>query len=110
MTISSDPVWVGIDSAKATIDVAIGPTGPVTTYANTDAGHRTLLTQLATVACAGIVLDATGAYHLALVGTVQAAGHLPSASPPTGGAPENGPRTIRRMPCSWRTSVRSSSP
>lgn len=79
---SSDAIWIGIDIAKATMDVALGATGEVTTYANTGPGHRKLGKRLATLAVAGIVLEATGPYHLTLVETLQAAGWRPSVINP----------------------------
>ncbi len=74
--------WVGIDVAKAHLDVAIGETSPVRRFPNTAAGHRRLLAALGAVAVAGIVLEATGAYYQALMAQLQAAGYAPAAINP----------------------------
>ena len=76
------PLWIGIDIAKATLDVALGPDGPCHTYPNTPAGHRRLLKALTPVPVAGLVLEATGPYHLALVEALQGAGLWPSVLNP----------------------------
>lgn len=76
------PVWIGIDVAKASLDVAVGPTGARLSYPNTRAGHRHLVRDLRRVAVAGLVLEATGAYHLDLVEALQAAGFRPSVLNP----------------------------
>lgn len=39
----SEKIAVGIDVAKATLDVAFGAAGIVATYPNTPAGHEELL-------------------------------------------------------------------
>ena len=76
------PVWIGIDVAKASLVVALGPDGPRTTYPNTPAGQHRLLRALAALPVAGLVLEATGAYHLALVEALQGAGYRPSVLNP----------------------------
>jgi transposase len=76
------PRWIGIDIAKASLDVAIGPDGPRATYPNTPAGHRRLVRDLRRVAVAGLVLEATGPYHLEFVDTLQGAGFRPSVLNP----------------------------
>jgi transposase len=72
------PLWIGIDVAKASLDVALGPDGPRATYPNTRPGQRRLVRDLQRVTVAGLVLEATGSYHLELVETLQAAGYHPS--------------------------------
>lgn len=76
------PLWIGIDVAKASLDVAIGPTGPRATYPNTGPGQRRLLRDLRRYSVTGVVLEATGPYHLHLVDTLQAAGYRPSVLNP----------------------------
>jgi transposase len=51
---------VGIDVAKATLDVAVRPTDERWTVANDEAGIRTLVEQLRAVAPTQVVLEATG--------------------------------------------------
>lgn len=76
------PLWIGIDIAKATLDVAIGPTGPRHTYPNTRPGHRRLVRDLRRVTVAGLVFEATGPYHQELVEILQGAGFRPSVLNP----------------------------
>lgn len=59
--------FVGIDVAKAKLDVALTPTAPVFTVANTEAGLAPLMTQLQELAPTRIVVEATGGYDLPLV-------------------------------------------
>ncbi len=75
-------LWIGIDVAKASLDVALGPDGPRATYPNTPAGRRRLLQDLRRVTVAGLVLEATGPYHLDLVETLQQGGYRPSVLNP----------------------------
>lgn len=76
------PLWIGIDVAKAALDVALGPDGPRHTYPNSRTGHRRLVHDLRRVTVAGIALEATGPYHLELVETLQGAGFRPSVLNP----------------------------
>lgn len=64
---------VGIDVAKATLDVHVRPTDAQWSVANDEAGIRTLVAQVAAVAPALIVLEATGGYELGVVGALAAA-------------------------------------
>lgn len=59
--------YVGIDVAKATLDVASDPPGLTTTTPNTEAGLHALVPQVAALAPARIVVEATGGYELPLV-------------------------------------------
>lgn len=68
------PVWIGIDVSKATLEGAMGSDGRRFAVPNTATGHRQLLRRLATVSVAGIVVESTGTYHLAVVRAIQAAG------------------------------------
>lgn len=64
---------VGIDVAKATLDVAVRPTDERWAVANDEAGIRTLVEQLRGVAPQQVVLEATGGYELAVVSALAAA-------------------------------------
>lgn len=59
--------YVGIDVAKATLDVASEPPGWTTTTPNTEAGLRALVPQLQARAPERIVVEATGGYELPVV-------------------------------------------
>jgi transposase len=65
---------IGIDVAKAELVVAHGPTGPVRSVANDEAGVRALAAELIEVAPVLIVLEATGGYELLSVAALAAAG------------------------------------
>jgi len=65
--------WVGIDVAKATLDVQVRPSDERWTVANDEAGIRTLVEQLRAVAPQQVVLEATGGYELAVVSALAAA-------------------------------------
>lgn len=64
---------VGIDVAKATLDVQVRPSDERWTVANDEAGIRTLVEQLRAVAPQQVVLEATGGYELAAVSALAAA-------------------------------------
>ena len=66
--------WIGIDVAKAWLDVADGVTGPLTRVANTPEGVAALAAQLAADPPAGIVLEATGGYERWAAAALRAAG------------------------------------
>jgi transposase len=71
-------LFVGIDVAKARLDIAVRPTGERWTVTNDEAGITTLVTRLQRTAPALIVLEATGGYQRAVVAALAAAG-LPLA-------------------------------
>ena len=71
---SASPIFVGIDVAKAPLDVALRPTGERWTVPNDDARIAALVVQLQAVAPTLIVLEATGGYHRAAVAALVAAG------------------------------------
>ena len=73
---SENQIFVGIDVAKAQLDVALRPTGERWTVANEDASLTALVAQLQAVAPTLIVLEATGGYQRAVVAAL-AAGGLP---------------------------------
>lgn len=65
---------VGIDVSKGTLDVQVRPTDAQWSVANDDAGIRSLIARLQTVAPTQIVIEATGGYELAVVSALAAAG------------------------------------
>ena len=75
---SPSPLFVGIDVAKAPLDIAVRPTGERWTVTNDEAGLIALVARLQRVAPALIVLEATGGYQRAVVAALAAAG-LPIA-------------------------------
>jgi transposase len=70
------PCFVGIDVSARTLDVALLPAGQTWQVANDAAGHADLRAQLAPLAPARIVLEATGGYERP-VGRVLAEAGLP---------------------------------
>jgi transposase len=71
----SEKIAVGIDVAKATLDIAFGTEGTVATYPNTPTGHEELLSALAGYRVDLVVLEATGTYEVAVGCALQAAGY-----------------------------------
>jgi transposase len=71
-------VFVGIDVAKAQLDIALRPTGKRWAVTNEDTGIAALVAQLLAVQPTLIVLEATGGYQRAVVAALAAAG-LPLA-------------------------------
>jgi transposase len=71
---SPSQLFVGIDVAKAQLDIAVRPTGECWTVTNDDAGIAALVAQLEAVAPTLIVLEATGSYQRAAVAALAAAG------------------------------------
>lgn len=70
--------YVGIDVAKAWLDVAVRPSGASWRVANQEAAWPPLVAQLQALAPAAIVLEATGGYEREVVAALGAAG-LPVA-------------------------------
>jgi transposase len=71
-------VFVGIDVAKAQLDIALRPTGERWALTNDDAGIAVLVPRLQAIAPQLIVLEASGSYQRAVVAALAAAG-LPVA-------------------------------
>lgn len=71
---SAPAVCVGIDVAKATLDVAVRPSGERWTCANDQAALPALVARLRALAPALVVLEATGGFELAAVAALAAAG------------------------------------
>ena len=69
----SPQVFVGIDVAKAHLDMAVRPTGTRWTVANDDAGVAALVAQLHEVPPTLIVLEATGGLQRTVVAALTAA-------------------------------------
>lgn len=74
---STDPVYLGIDVAKAELVVAT-PTGEICRVTNDAAGISTLLERLRPLAIAAVVMESTGCYGRAATARLTAAG-LPVA-------------------------------
>src|SRR5918912_3598504 len=75
---SATPCFVGIDVAKAQLDIALRPTGERWAVANDDVGIAALVVRLQAMRPTLIVLEATGGYQRAVVAALAAAG-LPVA-------------------------------
>ncbi len=77
----SEPlVYVGMDVAKATLDLC-GPLAPQAKsrqFANTSTGHRALVRWLQGLGLVHVVCEATGGYERAAVGVLQAVGLIVS--------------------------------
>jgi transposase len=69
----SPQVFVGIDVAKAQLDIALRPTGTRWTVSNDDAGITDLVIRLQGIGPQLIVLEATGGYQRAVVAALAAA-------------------------------------
>src|SRR5207302_1035216 len=67
-------VFVGIDVAKARLDVALHPSGATWTVPNSEAGIAGLVAQLQQLPVTHIVLEATGGLEIPLLGALGAAG------------------------------------
>jgi transposase len=74
----SSQVFVGIDVAKAQLDIALRPSGERWAVTNDDAGIAALVTRLQAIAPQLMVLEATGTYQRAAVAALAVAG-LPVA-------------------------------
>jgi transposase len=72
-------VFVGIDVAKAHLDVALHPSGATWTVPNSEAGIAGLVAQLQQQPVTHIVLEATGGLEIPLLGALGAAG-LPAVA------------------------------
>ena len=71
---SATPCFVGIDVAKAQLDIALRPTGERWAVVNDDAGIAALVERLQALPPTLIVLEATGGYQRAVVAALAAAG------------------------------------
>ena len=66
--------YVGIDVAKATLDVALGSDGELVQVENSEAGIARLLEQLGEIAPTLVVLEATGGYESVVAGAIAGRG------------------------------------
>lgn len=69
-----EPIHVGIDVAKETLEVAFGPEATTQAFANDDDGHEALITALKAHHVELIVMEATGGYETPPACALQAAG------------------------------------
>jgi transposase len=69
-----EPVHVGIDVAKDTLEVACGPDAGTQTFTNDDAGHEALVNALRAHGVDLIVMESTGGYEAPCACALQAAG------------------------------------
>ncbi len=67
-----EAIYVGIDVAKAQLDVAVRPTDDRWVVPNDDAGIRQLMSQLTALEPALVVLEATGGLELSIVAALAA--------------------------------------
>lgn len=70
----SEPIHVGIDVAKDSLEVAFGPQAPTQSFANDEEGHEALVGALKAHKVELIVMEATGAYEAPCACALQAAG------------------------------------
>ena len=66
--------YVGIDVAKATLEVGVHPEGTTSSYPQTTQGHRRLVKRLRNLQPERIAVEGTGGYERALVTALQEAG------------------------------------
>jgi transposase len=71
---TTEPLWVGVDVAKAQLDVAFGAAGDTRSVTNDDTGITVLIGELASRNCDLVVLEATGGFEVPLVSSLVAAG------------------------------------
>jgi transposase len=69
-----EPIHVGIDVAKDTLEVAVGPQTVTQCFANDDDGHEALFSVLNAHRVELIVMEATGGYETPCACALQAAG------------------------------------
>ena len=67
-------IWVGIDVAKAHLDVAFRPTGAALQFPNNTSGIDQLLTHLRSVEPTLVVLEATGGLQIPVTAALAQAG------------------------------------
>ena len=66
--------YAGVDVAKDTVELAVGPSSSVESFANEPSGHDAIVKCLLEQEVALVVLEASGGYEFALACAVQAAG------------------------------------
>src|SRR2546422_5129881 len=70
----SEPVVVGLDVAKATVDVAVRPSGECWSVPNPEAGAAELVPRLRPLTPALVVCEATGGFERATIAALATAG------------------------------------
>ena len=108
---SENQVFVGIDVAKAQLDIALRPTGDRWAVPNEEASIASLVAQLQAAHPTLIVLEATGGYQRAVVAALAAAALPVVVVNPRQArdfAKATGPKRIRWMRAPWRTLPRPS--
>lgn len=70
----AESCYAGIDVAKDTVELALGASAPVESFANDPNGHAAILARLREHQVALVVLEASGGYEFTLACTVQGAG------------------------------------
>ncbi len=70
----TETICVGIDVAKASLEIALGAQGTVMTYPNTPEGHDELTVTLANYTIDLVVLEATGGYEVPVACVLQTLG------------------------------------
>ncbi len=73
-----EPICVGVDVAKSTLDVAVTDSGEARQFVNDDEGISQAVRYIAGVKPIGIILEATGNLEIPLAAALQA-GRLPVA-------------------------------
>ena len=71
---TESPVFVGIDVSKARLDLAVRPTGTISTVPHDEVGIATVVEQLRQMQPTLVVLEATGGLEVVLSGALAAAG------------------------------------
>src|SRR5713226_1779450 len=71
---SGNAVFVGLDVAKAALDVAVRPSGERWTVGNDEAGVVALVTRLQPLQPTLVVCEATGGFEHAVIAALAAAG------------------------------------
>jgi transposase len=66
--------YAGIDVAKQTLELALGPSAAVESFANESHGHEAILKRLLEEKVALVLMEASGNYELAVACMLQAAG------------------------------------
>jgi transposase len=69
-----EPIHVGIDVSKDTLEVACGPEAATRSFTNDDAGHEALVSALGAHRVDLIVMEATGGYEAPCACALQGAG------------------------------------
>jgi transposase len=70
----AEPRYAGIDVAKDTVELALGPSASVESFANEPSGHEGVIKVLLEHQVGLVVLEASGGYEFALACAMQAAG------------------------------------